>query len=326
MNTRICPKCSSKLSEFDNYFCSTCGEKLAEDVISVPPEIKLVKHALNSVGFVENLKTKIPKKKKTEKFEQLREVSTSVSPVLKKKNPMLFVLIGVIFMGILGFFGIDILADLASKTPLPKEEKLPSSFNVIKYDLKMESSLFGSDVITDYVPSEVDAYFESNDLQRFLQRFVKDKNFNSSLIEQSDKLVNNHFAVFTNRVGEEQAWTFIIIPKDLALVELVIKDTKLPNWNMGIVEDRLVITTHPEVFEQVRNAKKKVVMNLSLNPKYSKVKGNVPTTGQVLAVFFDETGTAALQSAKEEDITEYLIEVIDVILDSGFNEVVLQGE
>lgn len=326
MYTRICPKCSSKLSEFDNYFCSTCGEKLSDDIISVPPEIKLVKHGLKSVGFLENIKTKIPKKKKTESFEQLREVSTSVSPILKKKNPMLYVLIGVIFIGIIGFFGIDILADLASKTPLPQKEELPASFNIVKYDLRMESSLFGSDFITDYVPSDVDAYFESNDLPRFLQRYVKDKNFNASLIEQSDKLVNKHFAVFTNRVGEEQAWTFILIPKDLALVELVIKDTKLPNWNMAIVEDRLVITTHPEVFEQVRNSKKKVVMNLSLNPRYSKVKGNVPTTGQVLAVFFEEGGTVALESAKKEDVTEYLIEVIDVILESGFNEVVLQGE
>lgn len=326
MNARVCPKCSSKLSKLDNYFCSVCGEKLPDEIVSRPPAIKLEEHPLQLVGFFESLQSKLPKRKEKTETSKNKEVPVNEAPAFKKTNTMLYVLIAVIVLGIVSFFGLDILADLQSVSPLPVREVEQRGSNIVVYDLKMSSNLFGSDFITDYIPADVDAYFESHDLQRFLTRYAKDKNFNASLIDQSEKLVNQHFAAFTKEINGDQSWSFIVIPKDTELVELVIEDVNLPNWHMQIVEDRLVITTHPEIFDQVRDAKQKVSMNLSLSPKFSTALKNVPTDGQVMVIVLEDRGFESLKSAKDEDITDYLSDVIDAIIESGFNEVVLKGE
>ena len=149
---------------------------------------------------------------------------------------------------------------------------------------------------------------------------------NKELINNVAPLLGDHFAFFVTKDKGEFDWNFIFAPRDAQESNKRLKDINERYWNFGIVEGKLVMTSNKKVIEDVRLAKNKISLNMSLNSSYVKEKQKLLPKGQVLIILFSNDGVNALEKIKGFKVNAGLINTIDRILKTGLKSLVIDAK
>ena len=309
--SRICPACNINLGSYDNYFCSNCGNKLPQEMVSTNPDLR-------AKVFVPSYL--VVKKKFSLDFIYL--------PSFKKSVAFVFIICVFLFSSFSFIKFYPRLRQLAfGKNNLVKP-KINSDMGKqapLDLDLELKSSLFGSDRIAEYVPEEVILYLEADDLKKFIELYARDSGLGKDLINKIAPLLGDHFAFFVTLNEGEYDWNFIFIPKDEQKLSIELKNTDEKYWNFGIVEGKLVMASNKRVIEDVRLAKNKISLNMSLSTSYVKEKQNLLPKGQVLIILFSDEGVSALEVIKGFKVSSNLINTINRVLKAGSKSLVVDS-
>jgi len=307
--SRICPTCNVTLGSYDNYFCSNCGSVLPQEIVVTSPNLR-------AKVFVPSYS--VGKSKFSLDFIYL--------PSSRKLAAFLFVICAFLLasFGFIKFYPkLREIAFSKNNSAKPNLDSDAGKQKALDLNIQLKSSLFGSDRMAEYIPSDVALYLETDDLKQFIDLYVNDSGLNKDLINKIAPLLGDHFAFFVTQSKGEYDWNFIFVPRDARELDKRLKDINEKYWNFGMVEGKLVMTSNRKVIEDVRLAKNKISLNMSLSSFYVKEKQNLLPRGQVLIILFSNDGTMALEKIKSFKVNIGLINAIDRILKTGFSSLVV---
>lgn len=309
MPERFCPKCKTKLNNYNNYFCSSCGQKLPENLVEVSSAVRVKTYPLHADGFRKRLsRLALPK------------------ICVNKRQIFILVLLLLLISGGIFIYKFNFLGNVFSffKIKVPGVVEEPSSSNpIVDVGAGLASGSFENNFFSEYVPKDALFYFEGKDLAGFIDQYVIDANFDEGMRGKAKLLLEPQFAFFAVDDREETLWVFLFIPKDTEVLKSVLKDTVHPKWKFEIIEGRLVMANLDKAFKVVKDAKNKVTLNLSLNAVFVKYLLELPKEGQALVMVF-EGGSAALGKIANFNINESLARSISVVLNCGLDHLVIK--
>ncbi|OGC57487.1 hypothetical protein A3H26_01320 [candidate division WWE3 bacterium RIFCSPLOWO2_12_FULL_36_10] len=310
--SRICPTCNTILGSYDNYFCSNCGSTLPQEIAVSSPNLRARVYAPSYLTG-----------KNKFSFDFIH------FPSFKKSIAFVFVVCAflAVSFGFIKFY--PALMKIVSSKDHLKKPSLDSDLGkqkALDLDIQLKSSTFGSDKIAEYIPENVVLYLETDDLKKLIEIYAGGSGLNKELINNVAPLLGDHFAFFVTKDKGEFDWNFIFAPRDAQESNKRLKDINERYWNFGIVEGKLVMTSNKKVIEDVRLAKNKISLNMSLNSSYVKEKQKLLPKGQVLIILFSNDGVNALEKIKGFKVNAGLINTIDRILKTGLKSLVIDAK
>jgi hypothetical protein len=308
---RFCPKCKAKLGSYDYFYCSGCGAQLPENLINTERSHARVADFAsgreNQLHFGEYVKTS-----------------------LKRAGEILNIkLVALICIGfLLGGFAVNYLLRNFYYPPLKlltTETSVPVYKNVLTIPVVWQAHVFGADKIADYVPFDVTAYVEGNDLKMFVKAL---RWLDPAYREIADRLEGNysaHFAFFATSINGEQSWSLVFfplsgsfsIPRDFGEKYQWLKYEK--------IDQAFVLTTQQSVLDKVKETNAKTAKGIVHQQSYAMAKALLPKSGKLLVVFIDPGMKAYFSAlADREDLSADLKTIINGINGSGFDYLVVQ--
>lgn len=307
MKSRVCPGCNVTLGEYDGYFCSSCGKKLPEDIIVSIPTIKAKKYLSSS-------EVSSTKKRFNQSFDW--------SVVKKAKVLIVALIIGLMYFPLNYVYTKLVVSkpDEVIQAPLSPIEK-----KTIGYNLVLKSSSFSTESFASYVPYDVDLYIEGVDFMSFVDTFVSSETFGELLIGKARILVEDTFAVFSITEDEGHEWVVILVPKDKEIVEAVVQDLEDSYWKFSVINEYFVAASDEDLFQEISDAKEGLEKNLLLNPDYVTEINRLPSSGQVLFMFFDDRGVDAVNLILTDKLNEEFYSAMDSVLEKGVRYLVVDN-
>jgi hypothetical protein len=315
MAQRYCPNCQTKLGSYDHYFCTNCGVELPKDK-SQPGE------SIIRVITVEEKEDSSPDFKR-----HIWPAITKVFHILNIRE-ILIILILSLVIGIPVYYWLSNFSSFIVKPAptrqIPEPALVQSSVVTLNEDLK--EHIFGSNLVWEYIPYEVDIYVEGHDFEAAGRLYGTFDEGYKDLFEYLTPYVDSHFAAFYKEYDGQMVWTIIVFPFDALIEDENSFDETLKTFNWlqtKRIKDSLVISTG-DVFNDVEEAKNKVRKNLSLNPEFAKYKEDIPKSGKILFITFDQNARNYLFSLEKDDMPEGMQEVLEKYLVAEFDNVVFK--
>lgn len=291
MLAKTCPKCKKPLGSYDNYFCSSCGKKLPEDLIQVP-------NALKVRTYVPAEEVKI---KKHVKFSAVRDYIISA-----------FLIIFIAFVGI-WISGTGIVELVTIKTtesgiqPTPQAPQKESK--VLSLDSALEFGQFGEYNFEDKMFESTQFYMEGNDLAGYLELVGQE-----DLSSKANLLLEPDFAVFIF----EENWNLLVVPKDFEILEAFLDSYENENWHTGEINgEYLLISEDEEIFEKLDPLLTNLEKSLSQNPDYVKLSQNLEEDGKLKIVFLDNSSRDLIKNSLAGLDQEIIANINKIILFEG---------
>jgi len=277
MSNRVCPKCKSELGSYDNHYCSSCGEKLPQDLVQPPSMIKKRVYTSKIVDTKGELAKKLVKTI-TGKTFLLSVVLLTV---------ILLAAIWIASSGIVEVLKIKIREQNVSLNNVVTTTKDVSTETNVTTDWSLTNITFGDRGFSNYIPHNVSLYVEFGSLEGALS-IVSFVNFNKDLASKAGILLEKEFATFSYRQDEEIVWGYLFLPKDKELVQNVISNIEHGYWSLKIVEEVLVVTSNKEVFDKVESIVNKTEKSLSQNSVFVEKVSGINSIGGIQVIYMDD--------------------------------------
>ena len=307
---RICPKCNSVLGSFDHYFCSTCGNSLEGDVVQ-------------PVTFTRTTYFTVPSNSRTEFLNKAVEVVRGkVEVLLSSKN--LVMGLSALLLLVLAVGVIYYLVNQSNKEAVPSANPQNKSEFTINLNIPAKSGLFGSDTIAENVPDDVELYIEGFDYDWISSLYLEDGRFKEEFLGIFSRLFSDHYALFAVREKGRWTWTAVFIPRDMGTITRELEEVSVPGAQFKLIGDRFIVSTEEELFEDVEEARSKTDLNLPLTPEYVSSKAKLEKEGKILIIFFNDESKEVLKSKTAEISSAKLSDLVEQILKSGYNELVIK--
>lgn len=309
---RVCPECKYNLGSNDINFCSNCSKELPESLV-IPS-----KNHRREILFEQENKEKISI------IKLLAEPIRNFLHIINIKQ--LLVIFGA--LTVLGVPGYFLYTRLNYGEPLqlsvqPKDPNYVNPNNVVSVETEYITHIFGADKITKYVPYDVDYYFEAHDLKAFASQLVSLDPFYEEYISELQEYTTDHFAFFVQELNDERYFTFILFPDD-AVLGGELPDLPDYEWlTVARVGAALVLTTRPEVVQEVTDVYKGMSKSVDQNAVFASAKSTSPKSGKVFMVTFTDAGRDYLKSYSNPNISEDMKKVLEKYKGQNSNNLVV---
>ena len=286
LRLRICPNCQEEARSQKVYFCHRCGVELPSPKIEEIPPVEI--------------KSRVEGK-----------------PVKKRR---LAVVAATILCAVLSFAGVAYFyLQIRSSRPSSSSSIPPAAKNEAFVDdlsLGIENHPFSAKGLSEIVPADVDLYLESLDPEVLLPLVISPDEWSGIEAVFSERLglssdeaasfLEDEFAF----IQESTASAFLAKTRDVDFLEQKLAETEEQDWKAGVVEGFLVISNSPDLTHAIKEAQKKLTLNLSLTSGFVEARKNLPRTGQIFVYgkkrldFIPDlvTGEAFVVSKKDDGI------------------------
>ena len=321
-----CPNCGSKLGEYDSYFCTACGQKLPEGLVKPHYPVETKVHIIERA--VSNKEKKIDKAKWQKALSIGRYFVFLILFSLLIYGGIRFYQTG-IDSKLLGYFSKITPKEKAPTVAIPEKPNLlqPSS---LELELALKSSPIELGEFADYIPADIDIFFQGVDLMGFINQFISEDDLSSTFTSKAKLLLEDEYAAFSYKMGDANRWAFVFIPRDVDVVSAVAKTLKHGYWKFEVIGNMLIVANNSDVFKRVADSKNGIERNLSLDPEFIRNARYVDKNGQgILMIMRGDTGKAILratllQSTAKSEEWQRLYGAINAILQSKYQFITLK--
>lgn len=304
MKERFCPNCKNVLGEFDHYFCSVCGTKLTKETIAEFGGVRVRTFKLASV-------TRSP-------------VSDILAVFRSIKTYYIFSLLVFIFFVGYGITrtGLIEFANYEFKKNPQTNVKIPQIINIktpeVTLDISATSGKFTTTKFAEIIPSTASLYMEGYDIAFFAKYMIRDENL-APLLKKPTLLLEDGYAGFRY----EDAWGYILSPKDSEIVLKVMGDVKDPYWKFRIIKDKFVMASDVKVFSAIAEIEKGTKPSLSLNSEFVKRDQTLSPEGRGKIIFMQNEAFDILRNSLG-GLDQATISNVNKILTAGFDSIVIK--
>lgn len=305
---RNCPECRNKLTSSDNYFCTTCGAVLPQELTTFPASIKR-KYRLSE----KNISS--VKKKNGQK--------TYLGPLLK--------VISLIFIVICGYFLVTIVSNkiVNKNTSHPavvtkKQDTKPQMIQEPEVFKEFKSGVISGNKEPYYIPFNVDIYVEGKDLYEFAEHFsdvLKGTEY-QKFIDLHKNDLKPEFAGFLVNQSGNNIWSFLLFPSSSSQ-EIMIDKKEFTELQWKKIDDAILITIDPSIIKSVEDSKQGIEKNLNLNPVYINFKNQLPPNGKLFLIPLNKTGSRYLENLLNAGISPQFKEVLNNFLNQKLPALVI---
>lgn len=335
MASRICPKCNSSLHQSDRYFCSSCGEKLPQELINVPSPIRVKDYyALQPLFSFKRIVDSLKKPKDdAENLEQKSAEQIDEDIIRKSKNiefkrqmgmilAVVFIILSVLFVGLYFFVNIE-----SQNSPENIENNSQTYVNTMFMDLQLVENNFESKLI-GFVPFDALVYIEGTDLHSIVSNYVDANTLKLSpgLFLEIPELFEKEFVAFAVQYNEKPEWFIVLTPVNSVEMAQLSQELDHDYLRFKMIDDRLVISTHGDSFEIVEAVKNKQALSLSQNPQYVRAKTKVSPIGSLLVIFQEELGREVLRDTAQQNVGSDVFTVLTDIVEANHQELVIRKQ
>lgn len=234
----------------------------------------------------------------------------------------------VVIVGLFVFFkltgGFSLLS--SKKSTLENLEKIPNTKTMpgitVNLPDEVQEGALGGNSFYYFVPGGVDIFAEGFFYDNAVDEFFKESPYYQMLLS-SKVLMESHFAVFGVKQGQNWEMGVILQPKDRAKVEAELKELNVEGLKYKMIEDKLVLSTNGSIIDQIESSRSGNSKNLSLDPRYVKIRSSLPAQGIGMVLILSEKGREALLLLKEKTLSTELKGLVDEISKSSYNELVI---
>ena len=311
MNTRNCPNCKIDLGSYDHYFCTNCGTSLPQSEISSDVSFKIKEHSIFSHKVPKDIKSGVDFSSRFHHFYVYN----------RKLIFEVFTVLSVLIVGVLlyQYYLVPLLTEYEASKIIPVIKTME---NQISDDVGLAPSRFNED-FTKYVPNEVDLYINIPDLYSAVTIFANEEHFDSDFLSNIPILFENGAVIFASKKYENGGYTFILKPKVLYPVEVLVSTFDDEYWNFEIVEDYLIVTSDVEVFDDVNSVLSNTLKNVSQTTLFASSKSVLSDTGKIKVIFFNSDGKDLLSELKNYNIRPITQSLIQRTLNSGYGFLII---
>lgn len=354
---RICPKCNTRITEYESYFCSSCGYKLDEHLIRKTRAFTVKKIAFEQVKHSTNKVVELNQVNITQlvpKAQKVVDKSLKTEPRIKRAG--VFFLLTLIFL-FSSYWAINMMVKrYKSSAGAPQaniQQEIVYQNTIEDLALDLESGVFGDKDITLYVPYDVDFYFEGFDVYSFLGNYFRNTNEIAKVITEN---AGYNFAIFGKKF--ENMWTtalVVFLNEDKLFqnmdfpqnVNIVNTEEDYENLNVDVlldetvdieeiqefsntqyyafqIKDAVIITDHAKYYEDIQDSSKKITRNVSHQQKYASARALLPKKGQLFFVSFNNNFEEILGLYNVFEPVEEYKPVLDKIYNYKYDKFVIR--
>ena len=312
MPKRICPKCHNPLGSFDHYFCSFCANTLDGAQVLPVNVTRVVQYTAPT-----NARTVLLKK-------AVEQVHEKITPLLTKRN--IFLSVSAVVLVVLAGAGAFYLSRLEKKNVSVPKEPATQVAAPVQLDQRAKKGMFGVDTIMENVPKDAVVLIEGFDYEWLSKLYLEDGAYKEEYLSIFNELFGDHFVLFATQKEEEWHWTAVFIPKDLGLLTGRLESLNVPQAKFKLVGDRFIVSTDEDIFQRVEESRNKTELNLALTPQFVTAKTKLAREGNLMVIFFSDDAKTALKEKSEELSSVKLSELVEQVLNSGYNELVISDK
>ncbi|EKD99546.1 MAG: hypothetical protein ACD_22C00234G0005 [uncultured bacterium] len=317
MSQRLCPKCKRSLTDQENYFCSSCGESLEQSLIKhplitvketfVPSRTKAIYgFGLKVWGFIKDnlFHPEIDKSLFITLFSIVLIIGVAIVVIPKLKNFLY-------------------QSSIATNSPLSDTKNEKKDDNLVVLDIGARSGAFYQDNLSAYVPRDSEFYVESGDYVFFADYLLEDLEKYKLMVEKSEMLLNGSFALFGIKIDNNWEGGAILTPKSVAVVEDEVKESSVSEVKLKIIQDKLVIATSEKIFPLVEDAAKGMAPSIEAAPFFASAKAKLPKEGKIIVLFKEVPSKEVISLIIKNIPSDKLKILLEEILKSGYNELIV---
>ncbi len=301
---RICPFCNYNLTPASVYFCENCGSVLPEEF------------QLQSVGSVfENREISSENKRKNKGKNLKKSFDYGKNKNNKEKSSSLFITICfVMALGVLifllirdmGFFNSNSFEDKSvssSKETARKEvqtqKENSAEDNCLYLGLNLSSGPFWRNNVLSYVPYDADFYIEINDASTLNSyfSFLGGEFFTLSEILKDN--IKSSYSAFHIKKGSDSDWVIVVFPNDESF-----QVREFENIFTDLVDGALVISSKPDLIEEVKMIKSEISKNISMHPLFISAKPFIANEGQVFMLKIAPDADIVIDNVIKETLSD----------------------
>jgi hypothetical protein len=315
MAQRYCPNCQVRLGSYDHFFCTNCGVEIPKD--DVQPGQSIIR-----VITVEE--------KEVKKLDIKEHFFPAISKAIHILNlrEIVIILILSLVIGIPVYYWLSNFSSYIIKPAPTRDVPVPPQAKslVVDLDEDFKEHIFGSNTVWEYIPYEVSIYVEGHDFEAAGKLYGTFDEGYKEVFEFLTPYVDSHFAAYYKEYSGEGVWTIVVFPYDNLIDDNEFFSETLSNFDWlktKRVDDALVISTL-DVFHEVEESRTKVTKNLSLNPEFAKYKADIPKSGKILFITFDQKARNYLFALDKSTMPETMDDIIGKYLQSEFDNVVFK--
>lgn len=301
MHNRTCSNCKNALGEFDHYFCSLCGNKLSKEEILEFGGVRVRTFKLSSVT----------RSTLSDIFSIFKSIK--VYYIFALLIFIGFIIYGITQTGLVEFANYELSKTTESEVKLPPRLKTPE----ITFDIASADGKFTTTKFAELIPAKASLYFEGTDISLIAKYLIRDENL-IPLLKKPTILLDSGYAGFYL----DGNWGYILLPKDVDIIQTVMKDVKDPYWHFKIIKDKFVMVSNPKVFEQIAEIEKGTAPSLALNSDFVKKDQLLKTEGRGKMIFMDKKAFTVVRNSLG-GLDQTTIGNINKVLEAGFDSIVI---
>ncbi len=307
---RICPNCNKNLHDDEGYFCRSCGHKLDDKLINHTTTFQIKR-----TSFVPPEKEK---KKVRVKLHINKKFLTAFALVLVAAAVSI---ISIIFtQNKLKDREEMAVKDVAMEIP---EERYD---NTVVYNLEQPNIVFDVGDLTKYIPFEVDFYIIGSDLLASYQFFWGALDEEGILNDFGDYL-SGRYIIFGQKIDQEWQLALVLMldeQESKIMNKEFLETVESEKYFLSKVKQALVITEYEPFLVSVEESAGDISKNIAHNPKYKSYKTQLPDSGQLLFMSFDNF-EEVLDLMMVYSPMEDLLPLINEVKDKQFNKFVVRN-
>ena len=301
---RICPFCNYNLTPASVYFCENCGSVLPKEFRS------------QSMGSVfEN--REISKEDKEKKKNRDLKNSSNYRQSKNNKEKLILFLVAICFVIALGGLIFLLIRDVKFFSSNSFENRLTSSpketaqkevqtqkensaeDNCLYLGLNLSSGPFWRNNVLSYVPYDADFYIEINDASTLNSyfSFLGGEFFTLSEILRDN--IKSSYSAFHIKKGSDSDWVIVVFPNDESF-----QVREFENIFTDLVDGALVISSKPDLIEEVKMVKSEISKNISMHPLFISAKPFIANEGQVFMLKIAPDADIVIDNVIKETLSD----------------------
>lgn len=288
---RTCPNCLVKLGSYDNFYCSSCGTELPEELKRFPT---------NKVR-VANFNAVV--KEKPIKKQNLEEGPVFSKPQIDYKR--MFTALFIVSALVLAY--IMIYSQLAPllKAPTKEQRAVPGTeMEITTHAVSLPVDYIETDIsdarLLEYLPFDADFVVVGSDFEKVSSAYLSVDAYYEDLVNEVLTYSIRDFAVFASKSDEgEVVWSLLLRAdsNDFRVSEeLLEKYNWLKVWKSN---SYLLLTTSSDVLNSVMDANGRVTKNFTHTTLYSSVKSFLPEKAKAVVFIVDNSFLDVFTSSKD---------------------------
>ena len=324
--SRICPNCNSYLGDFDNYFCSVCGNELPASLTKLSVSLKIreftaLKPLLSATKKEAQVKKKPMAILEEDGPKKRRSFNENMTILLSLVVIVLSVLFFVLYTYI-NFFKQVNQAVVESPVRVKADK-------IVDLDFDFKETELGKTSLLNFVPSQTVLYMEVADAPAVAKEFATPElvGLSEEDFTNLSSLIQNEFILFSYKIDNKYYWVGVFNLVDAKKTEFLLKSFKHDNYKFMIEDGFLLVfqgDASQKSIDTVLAVKRGQALKLTLNPQYIKDIDSLELSGQARILFLDKTAGQDIFKNLGLNYLETKIQSFDKILETGFNALVVK--